>query len=216
MGGSTSGGTAGSSGGRGGRSGSFNAGGTTGAGGTSGAGGAPNTGGAGGGTSAGTVTLVLEITGTTTYCDYIDAGCGVPASAVHITVTDSAKNPISNAGSLCSVDCATCQMLPCPGGGGPGAPGPGSPCAFSTNFAGTSVPWDGAHTVRSTCGANVVCEQRRYATPGTYIAVMCATPGHLEPSDAGQDVCVQTGGVECVEVPFDYPGAGTVTGKLGN
>jgi hypothetical protein len=37
----------------------------------------------------------------------------------------------------------------------------------------------------------------------------------MESTDAGMDICVQTGGVECIEVSFDYPGAGTVTGKLG-
>jgi hypothetical protein len=78
------------------------------------------------------------------------------------------------------------------------------------------MPWDGGYAARSTCGASVACTERRYATPGSYIAVMCATPGHMESTDAGQDVCVQTGGIECVEVPFDYPGNGTVTGKLGN
>lgn len=186
-------------------------------GGTAGSSGSAGTAGTGGGTSIGTVTLVLEITGTASYCDYIDAGCGVPAGATHITVLDSARNPVSTGSPLCFVDCATCQMLPCPGGGGPGAPGgPGSPCAFSTPFGGATVPWDGGYIAQSTCGASVACQERRYATPGSYIAVMCATPGHMESTDAGQDVCVQTGGVQCVDVPFDYPGGGTVTGKLGN
>jgi hypothetical protein len=219
-GGTASGGSAGS-GGRssggasaGGRSaGGSSSGGTPTTGGALGAGGASGNGGSGGaaGASSGTVNLVLEIAGSTTYCDNIDGGCGVPLGVTHITIADAARRPISTSSFLCGVECSTCIMLPCPG-----APGGPSGCGFSQPFSGTTVAWDGSYTATSICGANVACYEKRYAPPGQYTATMCATPGHMALTDAGEDVCINTGPVECVEVPFDYPGSGTVKGTLGN
>jgi hypothetical protein len=45
---------------------------------------------------------------------------------------------------------------------------------------------------------------------------MCATPGTLNNADAGlfATTCTATGATQCVDVPFELPGASPVVGKL--
>jgi hypothetical protein len=77
------------------------------------------------------------------------------------------------------------------------------------------VPWDGATHSTSTCGNNVSCYQPGFAPAGHYVARMCATPGNLTPADGSvRSTCTATGPVECVDVPFDFPGPSPVVGTL--
>lgn len=67
----------------------------------------------------------------------------------------------------------------------------------------------------STCGNNLACYQPGFAPAGRYVAKMCATPGNLKTADGGfPSTCTATGPIECVDVPFDFPGPSPVVGTL--
>ena len=77
------------------------------------------------------------------------------------------------------------------------------------------LSWDGSIYPTSTCGNNVSCYQPGFAPAGHYVAKMCATPGTLKTAANGiTSTCTATGPVECVDVPFDFPGASPVVGTL--
>ena len=67
----------------------------------------------------------------------------------------------------------------------------------------------------STCGNHVSCLEAAFAPAGHYVARMCATPGDLRTADGGfEPTCTATGPIECVDVPFDFPGPSPVVGTL--
>jgi hypothetical protein len=50
---------------------------------------------------------------------------------------------------------------------------------------------------------------------GHYVAKMCATPGKLATADGGfPSTCTATGPIECIGVPFDFPGPSPIVGTL--
>ena len=171
-----------------------------GAAGSSGAGG----GGGGSGGSAGSpgkVTLTFEVPSSKTYCQ--QGECGASSS---IAIKDASGTVLLRSPGDCYTPCDTCQALPCPGYAC-------QPQGYAVK--GESFEWDGTYWKSGTCGASSSCLAHQFATPGKYTAVMCATPGTLETSDATQVAqCVASGPAECVEVPFDFPTSQPVIGKL--
>lgn len=78
-----------------------------------------------------------------------------------------------------------------------------------------ALTWDGLSYTGSTCGNGMGCYQPGFAPAGHYVARMCATPGNLTTADGGfPTTCGATGLIECVDVPFDFPGASPVVGTL--
>jgi hypothetical protein len=78
---------------------------------------------------------------------------------------------------------------------------------------GESYKWDGTLWEQGKCGAqqNIACVNQVCSTPpGKYIARMCA---NRATSDAGS-FCMSDPTPTCVDVPFDYPAPGPVTGVL--
>ena len=61
----------------------------------------------------------------------------------------------------------------------------------------------------------MACYQPGFAPAGHYVARMCATPGTITTADGGfPSKCTATGAVECVDVPFDFPGSSPIIGTL--
>jgi hypothetical protein len=79
---------------------------------------------------------------------------------------------------------------------------------------GLTSSWDGTMYVQSTCGPTAnACSDRQCAAAGSYIARMCAYP--RVPTDASVVGYCEAGPTpNCVDVPFEYPYAGTVSGTL--
>ena len=72
--------------------------------------------------------------------------------------------------------------------------------------------WDGRVWVSSTCGNQLPCWAPTCATPGKYIATMCANANTII-MDAG--FCsYPTSPQTCIEVEFEYPTAAIVEGVL--
>ncbi len=71
--------------------------------------------------------------------------------------------------------------------------------------AGVSITWNGEHFTLGTCGStSTTCAAPTCAPPGQYVATMCGFP------ESG------SGPQQCIEVPFTYPSASTVTGIFPN
>jgi len=80
---------------------------------------------------------------------------------------------------------------------------------------GPTMQWDGTIYPVSSCGMGTTCYDQLHAAPGHYVVRMCATPGTLSSPDAGfQSTCTASGPIQCVDVPFDYPGTSPVVGHL--
>jgi hypothetical protein len=152
-------------------------------------------------TSPGTVTLRLTVSPGRSYCDQDDF-CNF---ASHIHVRDPSGRVLLTALPFCQPICSQlCAPPPCPG----------FPCIpMGTRFTGEQLVWSGVYYDSSTCGAGAGCFIQRFATPGRYRAVMCATPGTLSAPDGGQPVCAKEG-PRCVELPFDFPSSTVVEGTL--
>jgi hypothetical protein len=149
--------------------------------------------------SAGSVTLQLTVSSMTPYCDE-GTTCGFPQ---HIFIRDPAGRTLTTALPFCQTTCsAECRPAPCPG----------IACVpMATRFTDERVVWSGVYYEGAQCGAGVPCSNQRFAPPGRYVAVMCATPGTL--SDGGTGVCIKEA-QRCVEVPFDFPSPTLVEGRL--
>ncbi len=144
--------------------------------------------------------MTFVVPSTKTYCQ--QAECG-PSSSV--TIKDAGGNTLVRYPGDCYTPCETCEALPCPGFAC-------QPQGYA--ITGESFTWDGTYYAQDTCNSAMACAAHSYASPGTYTAVMCATPGTLAPDQNQVDQCTPTGPVECVEVPFEFPGGSTVTGTL--
>lgn len=166
-------------------------------------------------TSPGSVTLKLVVPSERAYCD-------VPCTnAWHIGVftLDGASIGDGQPPSCGVSSCDTCLAGPC-------LAIPVFRCdPVAVPFMGATTSWDGLFYEASTCGRNhLACSSARYVLPGRYLARMCATPGTIEPSDAGVSTieptdagaptCTATGPEACVDVPFDLPGPSPVIGTL--
>jgi hypothetical protein len=78
----------------------------------------------------------------------------------------------------------------------------GQPIGCGYGPVGASMTWNGEYFAVSTCGGRATaCAAPTCAPPGQYVATMCAF------SEAN-------GAKDCIEVPFTYPSAATVTGAL--
>ncbi len=174
----------------------------------SGAGGGTGGGGAVGGSagaagSPGTAQLEFKIDNGKSYCRSTD-DCSLFSS---ISIKDSSGNVLGRIPGYCYTDCATCEALPCPG----------LACSelHGIDFTGEQLTWDGSYFENGTCQGTTQCKQKLFATPGKYVAVMCATPGTLVDEPPKQDKQCQTSGPqECVEVGFDFPSSSPITGSL--
>jgi hypothetical protein len=157
-----------------------------------------------GGGSVGTVTLRLNLPTGVSYCDQ-STGCAVPA---HITLTAVDGGTIDTFGPAC-------LATPCSAACMPGAC-IGIYCS-PEGFPVTNVEmtWDGSYIGSSKCGDNRDCYLTKYLPAGSYVAVMCATPGILDAPDGGAvPTCSPTGSTQCVRVPFAFPSATVVEGTL--
>jgi hypothetical protein len=155
------------------------------------------------GGSPGSVTLRLVIPMSQSFCDQ-SSTCG---GSSHITILNSAGQAVGISVPWCSTICSTvCKPSPCP--------------AIACISEGmvvktTELPWDGSSYTTSTCGNQMSCYQPGFAPPGHYVAKMCATPGKVTTADGGfPSTCTATGPIECVDVPFDFPGPTPVVGTL--
>ena len=93
-----------------------------------------------------------------------------------------------------SLDCRSCSSM-FPYGNGS--------WSLEVPDAGALDEWNGLGYVAGACGSfGAACITPLCMPPGPYIAKMCAT-------DEGADA-----GLQCVEVPFEYPTTQTVTGML--
>jgi hypothetical protein len=155
--------------------------------------------------SPGTVTFRLMLPPTRSFCDSVSS-CGVNG---HITFTTSGGEGLDIGPRWCTTQCSSqCTPSPCPL----------FPCTVPTGVAVTQVEqsWDGAYADSSTCGNAMACYIPKFARPGRYVARMCATPGTLTITDSAPAPasCTPTGPAECVDVPFDFPGASPVEASL--
>jgi hypothetical protein len=120
--------------------------------------------------------------------------------------------PTGGAGALtidqpCLATCGTCQPVSCPE----------IACAASpVPPAGEKRTWDGTFYASGTCGQALACVTPSCASPGHYIARMCADADSMP--DAALGGCLGATSATCVDVDFDWPPAGgeaTVIGTLG-
>jgi hypothetical protein len=155
------------------------------------------------GRSPGSVTLRLVIPPSHSFCDQT-TGCG---GTSHISILNGAGHELGLSTPWCSTICSsTCRPSPCPG----------IACFPQGEAVKTSeFPWDGSSYGTSTCGNKMACYVPEVAPAGHYVARMCATPGNLTTADGGfPSTCTATGPVECVDVPFDFPGPSPIVGTL--
>jgi hypothetical protein len=144
------------------------------------------------------VTLRLVIPMNRSFCDR----CG---SGSLITILDDAGHAVETNIPFCSTTCSTCAPTLCPP----------IVCAAQAVPAENDFTWDGTSVTPATCGNNVACYQPGHAPAGHYVARMCATPGTITTADGGfPSTCTATGSIECVDVPFDFPGPSPVVGTL--
>jgi hypothetical protein len=178
-------------------------GGTTGVGGTSGTGGAIGTAGAGG-RSSGTTTLRLTLPPMRSFCDE-NPSC---TTTQHLWILDSSGQALTLSPVGCQLDCGSCAAPPCPE-----LPLIACPAGnFGVAVNSYDFTWDGSYVENGGCdpsGASVAlaCVYALFASPGTYVARFCATPGTLGTPDGGAQTCTTTGPQECVEVAFSFPTA---------
>jgi hypothetical protein len=151
------------------------------------------------------VTLRLKLAPGSAYCDQASS-CGQPR---HIGIRTPAGQLLGTGVDFfaCETPCSTCQRPPCPGA-----------ACFPRGWAvaDEELRWDGQSVTRErSCGLDM-CYRTAFVPPGSYVAVMCATPGKLTTPDGGdQPTCTNTGPMECVEIPFQFPSATPVDGMLG-
>jgi len=185
-----------------------------GAGGASSAGGA---GGASGGSSGGAggtpaecgPTLRFELVpgnppASTAYCNGKPQSCG---GGPWLTVLDPEGHPVTTHRGSCSPQpCDVCSSAVCP---------PFCESSRPITPQGIGVDWTGTLWAQATCGAeSVVCLSPSCAPAGRYTARFCGY--RLEGGDGGPLACESNGSETptCVDVPFDYPHAGTILGVL--
>jgi hypothetical protein len=82
-----------------------------------------------------------------------------------------------------------------------------------------SLEWDGIVYDRTTfsdasCATDLECYQPRLAPPGRYLAHMCAARCMSTMTADGMPYCRATGGEDCVDLPFEYPGPALVEGSV--
>jgi len=145
------------------------------------------------------VTLRLVLPEDRPYCDRC-------AGRSHVTILDDTGRAIETTGSPgCTTKCSTCTASSCPA----------IPCIPQALPVENDLTWDGMTTAPSICGAGVACSVPALARAGSYVAHMCATPGTFTAADASfGGTCTATGPEACVDVPFTFPGAVVVTGRL--
>lgn len=190
--------SSGSSGGGGGGSGGSGA--------NSGTGASAGTGASGGSAgSPGSANFDFQINNGKSYCRSTD-GCDFGSN---ISVKDASGKVLGRSAGFCHTPCDTCEQLPCPG--------IACQVLHGEPVTGEQITWDGSYYQGGTCNGSTQCLTKLFAPPGKYTAVMCATPGDLVddaslPSDL--KACKPSGPQECVEVPFDFPSAQTVSASL--
>jgi hypothetical protein len=145
--------------------------------------------------SPGSVTLRLLLPSTRSFCDHLQCGSG----AAHVTIANTYGEPILTSPGFCPTLCsAQCTTQLCP-----------LICPIGSDVAVTSIEmtWDGTFYRSSTCGGGATsCLEKTFVHPGSYEAILCATPGSLSDGDAGMPTCTASGPEECVRVRFEIPG----------
>ena len=152
--------------------------------------------GASGVCNGGTVTFSMKTSGggPGSYC--VGEGCG----GTWISIATAAGDPIDLERD-CITDCGACQPVACP-----------NLCAAPrpTKPEGEQTTWDGTYWPKKTCGAGISCADQACATPGKYVATMCATSNAIQTGG----FCNGGGMSTCVDVPFVYPTSAIVEGTL--
>jgi hypothetical protein len=126
-----------------------------------------------------------------------------------LNIEDAQGRSITRGLDLCGRDCNGCQIPRCPP----------IPCISSSPMpaSGLDATWSGEDwSSGGTCGeARNTCLSRACAKPGRYVAHMCAYMIDGA-DDAGALDCHRDASKvpTCVDVPFDYPASGVVTGAL--
>ena len=169
---------------------------------TGGVGGAGGAGGGGGledassACTAGTVTFHLGAADgrNSRYC----VGLDCTDEWVTVRTQQDARMPLSFG---CSTTCEDCRPIGCP---------LICPAPKPVKEDGERLTWDGTYWPEATCGAKQTCRSKRCASPGKYIARMCAAPN---PLDAGS-FCVVDEKPKCIDVEFEYPSTTTVEGAI--
>jgi hypothetical protein len=157
-----------------------------------------------------TITLQLVVPQNESFCDQTMNCMFYPPP--HITIQTPDGKTLSTVAPTCGTFCGTnaaCESKPCP----PLA------CALphGVAFTGESFQWDGTIYTSGLCGVDTMCTASPRAPAGKYVAHMCATRGTLSTPDAGTvqtPTCTATAAIQCVDVPFMYPGPTLVVGQL--
>ena len=157
------------------------------------------------GFSPGMVTLHLALGPTESFCDVVSQ-CGLGTS--HFSFRTVSGEALEIGTRYCATDCSTCTARPCPA-----IPACTTP-ALGQLVTEVETSWDGSFVASGTCGNNVACVSQRFVRPGRYVAHVCATPGTVTTAGTSGSPCTPTGDLECVDVPFDLPGASPVTATL--
>ncbi len=155
--------------------------------------------------SQGNAKFDFQINNGKSYCRSTD-GCDFSSN---ISVKDASGTVLGRSAGFCHTPCDTCEQLPCPG--------IACQVLHGEPVTAEQITWDGSYYQGGTCNGSTQCLTKLFAPPGKYTAVMCATPGDLVddaslPSDL--KACKPSGPQECVEVPFGFPSAQTVSGSL--
>ena len=150
-----------------------------------------------------TLTFVMKAPGG--YCAGRPSGCD--ATWLSILDADGHALPLS---SNCTAECSSCEPLGCPAI---------CPIPSPVPSEGASGAWEGRIFAPSTCtmaqGGSLSCVDPQCAPAGTYVARMCAFPG--KGGDAGSEPCDLASNdvkVTCVDVPFEWPSSGPITGTI--
>jgi len=131
--------------------------------------------------SAGTVMFQLVVDPSTSYCEQVNACSG---AEMHFSVLTADGQPLATPSAYtydggvmqtsnvsipdCSQPCQPPQSIlaPCP--------------ESAQSFTGTTTTWYGDYSEQLWCGA-YSCARARFVVPGSYVVVMCATPGAVQP-----------------------------------
>jgi len=146
--------------------------------------------------TAGTVTFHMRgaAGNSSSYCT------GFNCSHDWVTVRTQQDEPMA-LHARCSTKCDDCQVVGCP-----------AICIEPKRLEadGERLTWDGTYWPEATCGAGQPCRTKRCASPGRYVATMCAS---ASPPDAGPS-CAVRAMPKCVDVKFEYPSAAIVEGAI--
>ena len=146
--------------------------------------------------TAGTATFHLSAADgrNTSYC----VGIGCTAEWVTVRTPGGVAMPIAFG---CSTSCEDCIPVGCP-----------AICITPKRMKsdGERLTWDGTYFPDATCGAKQPCRSKRCATPGKYVARMCAALSSSDPNA----LCDVNATPKCAEVEFEYPSAATVEGAI--